>query len=96
MLEKAQLKASVAVDKPMPQKVHLEASVAVHEAMLEHLKAPVAVETFSRKISTDFATDPPGVGIIYLGLSKKLLAKSTLGKEHTTDFVDIILQCSDS
>ena len=29
----------VAVDKSMLQQVHLEASVAVHEVMLEHLKA---------------------------------------------------------
>jgi len=39
MLEKVNLKASVAVDKSMLEKVHLEASVAVHEVMLEHLKA---------------------------------------------------------
>ena len=31
--------ASVAVDKSMLQQVHLEASLAVHEVMLEHLKA---------------------------------------------------------
>ncbi|KAK4806151.1 hypothetical protein QYF61_001078 [Mycteria americana] len=33
------LEVSVAVDKSMLQQVHLEASVAVHEVMLEHLKA---------------------------------------------------------
>ena len=39
-LEKVHLEASVAVDKSMLQQVHLEASsVAVHEVMLEHLKA---------------------------------------------------------
>lgn len=33
------LKASVAVEKSMLQQGHLEAPVAVHELMLEHLKA---------------------------------------------------------
>ncbi|KAK4819551.1 hypothetical protein QYF61_007062 [Mycteria americana] len=43
-LEKVHLETSVSMDKSIPQQVHLEASVGVHEAVLEHFKASLAVD----------------------------------------------------
>lgn len=43
-LEKVHYEASVSVVKSIPQQVYLETSVAVHETVLEHFEASVAVD----------------------------------------------------